>query len=212
MFRTKAKGTRLYRPLSKDQIFQIIDGAVKCRDAVLITILYTQALRISELLNLHVEDFYWDSDELHVHKGKGDKDRLIALHPLARDAAIIYLRRAGISEGLIFEGLCKRQATKIICDLAVETGVEDPNHGFHVHTHSFRHARATHLSQAGVNLRVVQQILGHADLGMTAHYLDYDTSEQARQIPEAVFDDPATVPKPMPVPFWEEPAFRIINT
>jgi integrase len=131
---------------------------------LILTFAYT-GLRVGELRNLCVADINFERRSIFVRQGKGQKDRVI---PLA-ERLIMPLQTQCTgknSRDIVFEGLNHRSIYRVITKLAKACGL----HGIHPHT--LRHYFATRLVELGVNLRVVQELLGHADISTTAIYLD----------------------------------------
>jgi integrase/recombinase XerD len=131
------------------------------RDSLLLTIALKTGMRRSELANLEPKDIH--ADFLVVRGGKGGKDRMIPLAPATAE------RLKNFIEGMEpHEKVFKLKATTIsnkITRLAQKAGLK----GFHAH--QLRHKFATDLLEKGDNIKVVQELLGHADLGTTQVYL-----------------------------------------
>ena len=132
--------------------------------AMILTFCYT-GVRKQELLNLKVSDIDFERRLLFVRQGKGRKDRMI---PLAeRLIEPLRLQCAGKSaQDIVYTGLNPRSVYRVITRLAQACGLQG------VHPHTLRHYFATRLVELGVNIRVIQELLGHADLSTTAIYLD----------------------------------------
>jgi integrase/recombinase XerD len=132
--------------------------------AMILTFCYT-GLRKQELLNLKVCNIDFDRRLLSVKQGKGRKDRVI---PLAeRLIAPLHSQCDGKSaQDVVFSNLNPRSVYRVITKLSEACGLQG------IHPHTLRHYFATRLVESGVNLRVVQELLGHADLSTTAIYLD----------------------------------------
>ncbi len=148
------------------------------RDLALIELLYATGMRISEALSLRCTAIHPDRPLLLI-KGKGGRERMIPVGEAARAALGHYLalRRASERQGRpsspwLFPGrppsrpLGRMRAHEILKSLAREAGL-DPRA---VSAHKLRHAFATHLLARGADLRVLQQMLGHADLSTTQIY------------------------------------------
>ena len=139
-------------------------------------------LRVSEALSLSVDDVRTDRGFVRV-RGKGNKERLAPLSEAARERLVEYLRvrqemvpvlGGGGDEQALFLGarggpLSRREAQRIIARLAASAGI-----GQDVHPHTLRHSFATHLLQAGADLRSVQEMLGHSRLSTTERYTHLD--------------------------------------
>ncbi len=151
------------------------------RDLCLIELMYGGGLRVSEAINLSVNQILWD-DELISVIGKGDKQRLIPLGKKVKASIGTYLKvercaKEAANELLILNqqgtNLSRMGAWKRVQDLVISAGIET-----RCSPHTFRHTFASHLIEAGADLRAVQEMLGHADISSTqiythveAHYL-----------------------------------------
>ncbi len=147
--------------------------ACKARDVALAEILYGSGLRISEALDLDITHFDLRQGFLRV-LGKGRKERLCPLTHVAKEALDHWLKQrpllAPIQETALFVGargarLNRRQAHRIIAELCQKAGLHVT-----VSPHSLRHSFATHLLEAGADLRTVQELLGHSRLSTTQRY------------------------------------------
>lgn len=181
--RNPKQETRQPRALNVDQAGSLMDAPARpgpdgLRDLALAELLYGSGLRISEALSLTVDDVRADRGFVRV-RGKGNKDRLAPLSEAARQRMTEYLaERAGLAApdsgealflGLRGGPLSRREAQRIIARLAAEAGV-----GQSVHPHTLRHSFASHLLQAGADLRSVQELLGHSRLSTTERYTHLD--------------------------------------
>ena len=178
------KGRPLPKVLSREEVDRLIaaadakDGAQGLRVACMIELLYASGLRISELLALPLAALARDPAYLIV-RGKGGKERLAPLNDAARTAVKAYLpvRSSFLPKGQkdnpwLFASrgkggrLTARRFSQLLQEAAVAAGV-DPGK---VSPHVLRHAFATHLLEGGADLRVVQTLLGHADIATTQIY------------------------------------------
>jgi integrase/recombinase XerD len=178
------KGRSLPKVLSRDEIDRLIaaagarDGAGGLRLACMVELAYASGLRISELTGLTLTALARDPAYLIV-KGKGGKERLAPLNIAARAAvkAYIDIRPAFLSAGdkanpWLFPSrgkagrLTPRRFAQMLDQAAALAGIDPAR----VSPHVLRHAFATHLLEGGADLRVVQTLLGHADIGTTQIY------------------------------------------
>jgi integrase/recombinase XerD len=150
------------------------------RDKAILETFYSSGLRVSELINLKINDLYF-SDEVIRVLGKGSKERII---PIGQNA-IYWLNEYLIKSRPHYEKkmksrnyvfLSKRGAKlsrmsiwNIVTNYSKEAGIEKP-----VHPHTFRHSFATHLLEGGADLRAVQEMLGHVDISTTQIYTHVD--------------------------------------
>lgn len=148
-------------------------AAVAARDICLAELLYGSGLRISEALALDAGRFNAESTVARI-LGKGGKERLAPLTESAQEALGCWLERraqlAPAGERALFVGvrgkrLNRREAQRIVAELCRRAGLPQP-----VSPHGLRHSFATHLLEAGADLRSVQELLGHARLATTQRY------------------------------------------
>jgi integrase/recombinase XerD len=176
--------------LSQTEVAAILDAArtkgrnpgERLRNQCLVELLYATGMRVSELVTLPVAAVRGDPQMILV-RGKGDKERMVPLSQHARAAIRDWLAHkdesdeAGRKKGLptsrqLFPGpgadghLTRQHFYLLIKDIAARGGV-DPGR---VTPHSLRHAFATHLLAGGADLRVIQTLLGHADIATTEIY------------------------------------------
>jgi integrase/recombinase XerD len=178
------KGRPLPKVLSREEMGRLIaaasarDGAAGVRLACMVELIYASGLRVSELLGLSLAALARDPAYLMV-KGKGGKERLAPLNEAARAAVKAYLevRPAFLGKGAMAnpwlfpsrgaEGrLTTRRFAQLLDEAAADAAI-DPKR---VSPHVLRHAFATHLLEGGADLRVVQTLLGHADIATTQIY------------------------------------------
>ncbi|MDE0171845.1 MAG: tyrosine recombinase XerC [Defluviicoccus sp.] len=149
---------------------------VAARDTALLLLLYGAGLRIDEALSLN-EDQAPLGDSLRV-LGKGGKERIVPILPAVREAVAAYLQACpyvvpggplflGTRGGRLNAGVVQRELRRIRGALGLpETATP----------HALRHSFATHLLQAGGDLRAIQELLGHASLSTTQRYTEVDTA------------------------------------
>ena len=158
--------------LSVEQITRILDCTHNLKHWTIIATFYATGLRCNELRHLKVSDIDSHQMLLHVREGKGDVERKIPLSPALLERLKTYYRwrkptdwlfpskqRTGdpLNEGTI-RTLCRNAGRRAGIPLLV-------------HPHLFRHAFATHMLDAGADLRTIQLVLGHSDIRTTARYL-----------------------------------------
>ena len=143
------------------------------RDRAMLEVFYASALRVSELVNVKLEDLKLDLGYLLV-RGKGDKERIVPLGKSAQEVLSGYLKEsrpvllAGKSSPLLFVGRGGRMLTRQRVWQMV--GAASAAAGRHASPHMLRHSCATHMVENGADLRTVQTILGHADISTTQVY------------------------------------------
>lgn len=148
------------------------------RDRAILETLYGAGCRISELVNLDVDDVDLDEGSVLIRSGKGGKSRRVPVGRAARSATADYLttvrpalvRKAQRTSPALFlnargSRLSRQGCWKILRRYAETAGLED-----RVSPHTLRHSFATHMLDAGADIRVVQDLLGHASLATTQVY------------------------------------------
>jgi integrase/recombinase XerD len=177
-------GSYLPDTISVEEMKQLLDSlpmadSLSFRNKVMMELLYATGMRISELLGLTIHDLYRDQNMILVH-GKGSKQRYVpylnSLNPLLntylsvhrpsllqlKQGDFLFLNRFGAR-------LSRMGFWKILKQACLKAGIKHD-----VSPHTFRHSFATHLLEAGVNLRVVQSLLGHSSINTTQIYTHVD--------------------------------------
>jgi len=191
------KGRPLPKVLSRAEVDAIIaaagarDGGQGLRLACMIELAYASGLRISELTALPLAALARDPAYLIV-KGKGGKERLAPLNEAARAAVRAYLeaRKDFLPKGdaanpWLFPSRSKagrltpRRFAQLLDEAAADAGIDPAR----VSPHVLRHAFATHLLEGGADLRIVQKLLGHADIATTQIYT-HVAGERLREVVE----------------------------
>lgn len=189
------KGRPLPKILSRDEMDRLIaaagarDGAQGLRFGCMVELAYASGLRISELTALPLAALARDPAYLII-RGKGGKERLAPLNDTARAAVKAYLdvRPTFLPKGdkanpWLFPSrgkagrLTPRRFAQVLDEAAADAGI-DPER---VSPHVLRHAFATHLLEGGADLRVVQKLLGHADIATTQIYT-HVASDRLREV------------------------------
>jgi len=159
------------------------DTAAGCRDRAAVELLYSAGVRVGELVALDVEDLNLDHRVARV-RGKGRKERLVPFGRPAAAAIVAYLPvRAQWRRGLAAEDdpLFVNQRGGRLSDRSVrriiDQGVRRTADLNHLHPHALRHAFATHLLEAGMDLRMIQELLGHSSLATTQVYTKIDLAQ-----------------------------------
>ncbi len=176
---------KLPRPLAVDAAHALIECVeiqsdrpwVAARDVAVLTLLWGCGLRISEALSLQGRDAPL-AEMLHM-KGKGGKERVVPVLPAARDAVDAYLRLCPhpkaddipLFRAIRGGALGQRAIAKVMADARMQLGLPAT-----ATPHAMRHSFATHLLDAGGDLRAIQELLGHASLSTTQAYTAVDTA------------------------------------
>lgn len=145
----------------------------KLRNKLILTILYSTGLRVSELVNIKLEDIDLENLTIRV-RGKGDKDRIVLFDDETLYLLNKYLKKLPENSELLFlnkkrEKISTRYIQMMIKDYAKAAGIKRK-----VTPHILRHSFATHLLRSGVDIRAIQQLLGHSNLNTTQLYTSVD--------------------------------------
>jgi len=158
-----------------------VDNPLGMRNKAMFELMYASGLRISETIDLTIHNIYWQEKIVNI-MGKGGKQRIVPVAEKSlefvekyfhsartellkdKESDILFLNRFG-------RKMSRMGVWKIIEKLSLLTGIKK-----HISPHTFRHSFATHLLEAGANLRVVQMLLGHASINTTQIYTNIDRS------------------------------------
>ena len=166
---------RLPVVLSPEEVAEILACAPSLKAQTALSVAYGAGLRGSEVVSLKTTDIDTDREVIHVHQGKGDKDRTAILSETLLTQLRAWYRQARARReiepgGWLFCGyggqhLSRRQLNRLFHQAADAAGIDKP-----VRLHTLRHCFATHLLEQGVDVRVIQVLLGHKKLETTARY------------------------------------------
>lgn len=170
----------LPRVLEVNEAARVVDAEASPRDRALLELAYGSGLRVSELVQLDVDDVDLLGGTVRVRHGKGDKARVVPLGAQASAAVAALVRARGDAPGpLFFNTRGQRLGVRSAWDVVRRAGdrVSVPD----LHPHALRHSFATHLIAEGADIRSVQEMLGHASLSTTQRYahVDLDTLRAA---------------------------------
>ena len=172
LFDTPKRGRFLPAVLSESEALRLLNApdtasSIGARDRAILMILYATGVRVSELCHLDIYDL--DSDRLRV-VGKGNKERIVPVVPKAVEAVDWYLAFRKDRERPLFlnrrgRRMQRGSVWRLVTEYAAKAGITK-----RVSPHTLRHSFATHLLSGGADLRVIQELLGHADIGTTDRY------------------------------------------
>ncbi len=189
---TAPKGEkRLPRLLDTDRTMQLLDGGIEDdflahRDQAMLELFYSSGLRLAELVGLDLDQLDLPAGLVQV-LGKGNKQRVLPIGRKACEALAAWLPVRALSrpaDGAVFVSQQGRRLSPRAVQLRVrQAGVREL--GQHLHPHMLRHSFASHLLESSQDLRAVQELLGHADIGTTQIYTHLDFQHLARVYDEA---------------------------
>ncbi len=175
----------LPKSLSEEDVRKLIDAVevsddgsglqvfIRTRDRLILSLLYSSGLRVSELVSLRINDIDLQERTIRI-RGKGDKDRIVLFDENTRNLLEDYLQKRVHESDYLFlnrfgDPLTPRYVQMMIKNYARKAGINKK-----VTPHILRHSFATHLLKNGVDIRAIQQLLGHSNLSTTQIYTSVD--------------------------------------
>ena len=158
--------------LTRDEIQSIIDHTDNLKHRAIIATMYSSGLRVSEVVHLHYDDVSRTNMTIHVRDSKSRQDRYTILSKRNLDLLTEYWFQCGRPRGILFPSswtgtyLDKASVNQFFKKSASKAGITK-----HVSSHSCRHSFASHLFEAGVDIKYIQVLLGHADPKSTEVYI-----------------------------------------
>lgn len=166
--------------LTKDEVKQVLDVVENKKHRLLIEFMYSSGLRVSECVSLKIDDLDLNDKTGTIRGGKGRKDRHIILSEVLIEHLRDYLADRSDNNPHIFNvknrHIGVRQAQKIVNNAASKAGIKK-----RVFCHALRSSFATHLLEAGTDIRVIQELLGHTNLATTERYTKV-SKEQLKKV------------------------------
>ncbi len=156
--------------LSEEQVHLLLDALEKPRFRVFFTTMYAAGLRISETRRVQTGDIDAARGVIHVRKGKGGKERLVMLSPRLLVILRAYWKQVRPPAPWLFTGRTGRPIAAEVARKALARAAAAAKLDKKVTPHVLRHSFATHLLEAGTDLRVIQVLLGHGSIRATTRY------------------------------------------
>ncbi|MCX9012296.1 MAG: tyrosine-type recombinase/integrase [Candidatus Methanoperedens sp.] len=177
LIKTPKASKKLPVVLTRKEIRDLLDNTENPKHRLLIELLYSTGLRLSECVNLKYSDLDLNEGIGWVRMGKGAKDRIFIISGMFRRDLLEYREKSGADgKGYIFSMSGKKMSPRgiqhAIKKAAKRAGIEKD-----VHVHTLRHSFATHLLDDGVDIRKIQTLLGHANLQTTQIYTQVSSEE-----------------------------------
>jgi len=168
--------------LTTDEIKSMLNNCETKKSKIMLSLLYATGMRVSEITNLKASDIVFEENIGYIRQAKGRKDRIFNLPELLiKDLQKQVKKQKELDQRYLFSGpkaqLSTRNLQKIVQKTAKRAGIKKE-----VHPHTLRHSFATHLLESGVDIRKIQELLGHADLSTTQIYT-HISKEELKKIP-----------------------------
>lgn len=157
--------------LTRDQVLQLLQAEPDVMMRTIFITIYAAGLRISEVVKLTPGDINSRRMVIHVRQAKGHKDRYVMLSEQLLGILRRYWKRQRPTGGLVFPGaIANRPITARSVQRAFRDAADRAALGEDVTPHTLRHSFATHLLEQGVDIRIIQQLLGHSNINSTTRY------------------------------------------
>jgi integrase/recombinase XerD len=164
------KPLKLPPVLGEEEVVRVIQKTANLKHRTLLLTAYSAGLRVSELVNLRVRDIDSGRMLIHIHEGKGGKDRMVQLSQVLLETLRAYYKQYKPKEYL-FEGdkagepYSSRSAQAVLKQAKLGAGIKKKGS-----IHMLRHSYATHLLESGTDIRYIQDLLGHNSIKTTLRY------------------------------------------
>jgi len=177
LIKTPKATKRLPVVLSREEIKNLLDNTENIKHKLLIELLYSTGLRLSECINLQYSNIDINDGIGWVRQGKGAKDRIFIISELFRKDLLDYMENTGAnSKGHIFSVNGRKMSPRGL-QHAIKVSAQRAGIDKKVHVHTLRHSFATHLLENGVDIRKIQKLLGHSNLQTTEIYTQVSSEE-----------------------------------
>ncbi len=159
--------------MGEEELRRLFESAVNLKHKAILFTAYSAGLRVSEVINLRLQDIDRERKQLFVYCSKGKKDRYVALSPMLLDVLENYYRMCQPKPAnYLFEGdepgkpFSTRSAQNIFHNAKIKAGISKT-----ISFHGLRHSFATHMLEKGVDVKYIKEILGHFNIKTTERYL-----------------------------------------
>ncbi|MFH1053676.1 MAG: site-specific tyrosine recombinase/integron integrase [Candidatus Woesearchaeota archaeon] len=178
------KEKNLPKLLRKDQIKEMIELTENIKHKIILKILYSTGIRLQELVDLKRKDIDFERNLVFVKNGKGNKDRITIIGEGLKLDLLRYYSDYKFNTEYLLEGRKEKYSKKSVQKVLENSGGKI---GLRVTPHMLRHSFATHILESGVDLRLIQQLLGHSSVKTTQIYTQVATKE-IQKIPNPLDD------------------------
>jgi len=157
--------------LTKEETIRLINSIKNNKHKLMIKLIYSAGLRVSELLNLRINDLDFDNNYGFVRKGKGNKERLFIISKNLKQELVDYIKENNLDRDLFLFPSYNGHISVSSVQEIVKRAAKDANIKKRVSPHKLRHSFATHLIENGYDITSVQFLLGHNSPKSTAIYI-----------------------------------------
>jgi site-specific recombinase XerD len=168
--------------LDKAALAQLMEEAKEHpRERAIIETLYATGVRISELLNIRLEDIKWDTRQIWIRKGKGDKERFVLFTVECAERLKAYLAARKVKSPYLFTNKRGKPLSPAWVELILKHYTANLDLGFKVTPHTLRHTFAAHLAEKDMPQSYIQELLGHANINSTRIYTRLSAKARKKQ-------------------------------
>lgn len=159
---------------------------LESRNKAMIELTYASGLRVSELVSLKLSDLHLDAGFIQIH-GKGNKERIVPVGEIAIDSLNYYLQNSRLqlskkhNDYVFINGRDGGQMTRQAFFLIIKDKVNQAGIKKEISPHKLRHSFASHLLKNGVDLRLIQELLGHEDISTTERYTHIQNEDMIKK-------------------------------
>lgn len=155
--------------LTREEVKDLLNNSSNLKHRLILKLLYGCGLRVSEVLNLKKEDILFNENLIKISLSKGKKDRFVKLPDSLFSELKNYVSL--LNSQILFESTRGGKLTAATIQKIVKNSTKKAGIQKNIHPHTLRHSFATHLLEAGTDLRIIQKLLGHSDIKTTQIYL-----------------------------------------
>jgi len=167
--------------LTKKEVLNLFKATNNFKSKLILKLLYSSGLRVSELTKLKYEDIHFDEKTGLVRQGKGKKDRMFILSQEVIGDLITFQKKQDRNKGHIFINNKNQPISTRNIQKMIKISAKKANINKNVTPHKLRHSFATHLLEAGTDIRMIQELLGHSNLQTTQIYT-HISREQIKKV------------------------------
>ncbi|WP_027365556.1 site-specific tyrosine recombinase/integron integrase [Desulfotruncus alcoholivorax] len=151
------------------------------RERAIIETLYATGVRISELLNIRLEDIKWDTRQIWIRKGKGDKERFVLFTAACAERLKAYLATRKVESPYLFTNQRGKPLSPAWVELFLKHYTNNLDLGIKITPHTLRHTFAAHLKEKDMPQSYIQELLGHANINSTRIYNRLSATAKKKQ-------------------------------
>ena len=181
------KERRLPKVLSKKEVEGLLNATTNLKHKAILSVMYGCGLRVGEVIELRLEDILGKQHRLFVRNGKGRKDRSVNISDKILHLLRSYYRQYKPRSGYLFESPQGRRYSAASINKFIKRSAAKAGINRNITCHMLRHSYATHLLESGVDLRYIQELLGHGSSKTTEIYT-YVSNEKLESV-KSPFDD-----------------------